>query len=158
MICMRIYNYYLLVYSLYCFSLFRFFSHTVRIATLVSKILSSTIFRGLRYQFFLSIFLIIFLSIILAMCTFANTNKAQKSVYIAHNDLLYEYEAVASGTTLNDIYRLMCLHYGVEMEVTFKSCEMDMSTILIIKCISCSIFHRMTFLVNNFFTDLWKCL
>ena len=52
------------------------------------------------------------------------------------------------------IYTSMCMQYGVKMEVTFEGCEMDMSTILIIKCISCCIFNRMTFLVNKFlFTD-----
>ena len=42
------------------------------------------------------------------------------------------------------------------MEVTFKGCEMDMSTILIIKCISFCIFNRMTFLVNQFFSRIYE--
>ena len=38
------------------------------------------------------------------------------------------------------IYTLMCMQYGVKMDVTFKGCEMDMSTILIIKYVSPAVF------------------
>ena len=51
--------------------------------------------------------------------------KDKRYLYIANSDILYEYDTVYHPEAIWTIHTLMCMQYGVKLEMTFKSCETD---------------------------------